>query len=495
MDSRENARPTRLALGVAALSVLVTCLINQPWEGVHLRDGAYYAYLADLQARGVAPYRDVFHLQGPVLVWLGGLASALGGATGLALLGASIAGLMTFAGVRLALEAHGRPSSISGLLPIALVTWGVTSGWPFLGAFIVSGSRPKFLAVGLSGLAVHWLCTRRRFASGVAFAVACWTWQPGAVIATGAVAGWIVSRILERDPDAIRNVATTLTGLVSGILAVSVAAIAILAAQESLGAFVAQAIGSAPAQTERTFDAGATLYRITMLLPLPVLVVGGIGLAAGFVERVSPSYGALPPRARRVRAALLGWLIAYLALLCVDFDWRGDTVPLLLPLGVFAGVAMGRLGAHLSPAAQITAAAVLCLWLSGGDLLSPVQHSPFPYGQGDQIRKHAGEDTLRAAGERGVLIFADPLLDQQVKENPKHPYVFWEPGTLEIIRTTHPGGIDGFLNPLVEQQYGVVTVGPRARALLPHLAPRLEPLYERTRSLRQRNQTWVLREP
>ena len=127
-------------------------------------------------------------------------------------------------------------------------------------------------------------------------------------------------------------------------------------------------------------------------------------------------------------------------------------------------------------------------------MLSPLQHSRFPYGY-RRIQRPAADDTLRAAAGRGVLIFADTLLAQQVGENPKHPYVFWEPGSLEIIRSTHAGGIDGFLDHLVEQQYGVVTVGPRADALLPHLAPRLEPLYERNQTLRWRNKTWVLREP
>ena len=495
MDSRENTSPIRIALGVAALSVLVTCLINRPWAGVHLRDGAYYAYLAELQGRGLTPYRDVFHLQGPVLVWLGGIASWLGGRIGLTFLGASIAGLMTFAGVRLALEAHGRRGSVAELLPIALVTWGVATGWPFIGAFIVSGSRPKFLAVGLAALGVQLLCTQRRFASGVAFAVACWTWQPTAVIAAGAVTGWIVTRLLERDPDAKRNVATTLAGVFLGVFSVSVATLAALAAQGSLEAFVEQAIGSAPSQMERTFQAGATLHRIAMLLPLPVLIVGAIGLIGGVGQLASRASAALPSRARRVRAAMLGWLVAYLALLSVDFDWRGDTVPLLLPLGVFAGVVMGQLGERMSRAGGLATAGLLCVWLAGGDLLSPLQHSRLPYQQGDRIRRQAGDDTLRTAGGRGVLIFADPLLAQQVGENPKHPYVFWEPGSLITIRSSHAGGIDGFLDPLIERQYGVVSVGPRAAALLPHLVPKLEPLYVRDRTLRSRNHTWVLREP
>ena len=495
MDSRENTSPARVALGVAAVSVLVTCLINQPWEGVQLRDGAYYAYLAELQGRGLAPYRDVFHLQGPILVWLGGLSVWLGGPIALTVLGASIAGLMTFAGVRLALAAHGRSGSVVDLLPVALVAWGVTTGWPFIGAFIVSGSRPKFLAVGLAALGVHLLCANRRVASGAVFAAACWTWQPGAVIAIGAVTGWSVARLLERDRDAPRGIATTLARLAVGVLAFSAAVVGAFAAQGSFDPFVEQAIRFAPTQTERVFDPGSTLHRIALLLPLPVLVVGGVGLAGVIGQAVSRSTGTLPPRARRVRAAMLGWLVAYLALLSVDFDWRGDTVPLLMPLGVFAGVALGRLGRPASHRGRLAVAGLLCLWLAGGDMLSPLQHSPLPYAQGDRIRKRAAEDTLRAAKGRGVLIFADPLLAQQVGEDPKHPYVFWEPGSVEYIRSTHAGGIDGFLDRLIEQRYGVVTVGPRASALLPHLAPRLESHYERSQTLRWRNHTWVLREP
>ena len=61
-----------VSLAVAALSVIVACAISRPWEQVHPKDGAYYAYLAELLARGIIPYRDVFFIQGPILVWLGG---------------------------------------------------------------------------------------------------------------------------------------------------------------------------------------------------------------------------------------------------------------------------------------------------------------------------------------------------------------------------------------------------------------------------------------
>jgi hypothetical protein len=493
--SRENTSPALVALGVAAVSALVACLINRPWEGVHLHDGAYYAYLAELQGRGFAPYRDVFLLQGPILVWLGGLSVWLGGPIGLALLGASIAGLMTFGAVLLALEARGRGGSFVELLPAALVAWGVTTGWPFIGAFIVSGSRPKFLAVGLAALGVHLLCANRRVASGAAFAAACWAWQPGAVIAVGAVTGWVVARIAERGGDASRSVATMLAGVALGVGSVSAAAVALLAAQGSLEPFVEQAILSGPAHTGRTFDPGAPFHRIAMLLPLPVLIVGGAGLAGVIGASLSRSGGVLTPRARRVRAALLGWLVAYLALLFVDLDARGDTVPLLLPLGVFAGMAMSQLGNRVALSGQLAVAGLLCFWLAGGDMLSPLQHSPFPYRDGRSISRQAAEDTLRAAAGRGVLIFADPLLAQRVGEDPKHPYVYWEPGTVEHIRSTHAGGVDGFLDRLVEQRYGVVTVGPRAAALLPYVGPRLEGLYARSEPIRRRNHTWVLREP
>lgn len=484
-----------MALGIAAVSVIVTCLINRPWEGIHLRDGAYYAYLAGLQAGGVAPYRDVFHLQGPVLTWLGGLASSMGGAPGLALLGASITGLMTFAGVRLGLAAYGRSGPVVELLPVALITWGMATGWPFIGAFIVSGSRPKFLAIGLAAIAVHLLCTNRRIAAGAAFAAACWSWQPSAVIAVGAIAGWLAARVSEREPSAEPGIAASLARVALGGFVVSVGAIATLFVQGSFESFLDQAIRAAPAQTERTFDIIATAHRIALLLPLPVLVIGGAGLAAAAWRTVSPSGSPLVSGARRVRAALLGWLVAYLALLTVDFDWRGDTVPLLLPLGVFAGVAMGSVGNRTAVPVRLTLAGLLCLWLIGADRLSPIQHSPYPHHQGETIPRHAGHDTRAAANGRGVLIFADPLLAQQVGEDPKHPFVFWEPGTLEYIRTTYPGGIEAFLDPLVDHQYGVVTVGPRAAALLPYLVPRLQERYEPTRSLRQRNRSWVLRNP
>ena len=495
MNSRENTRPTQLALGIAALSVLVTCLINRPWEGLHLRDGAYYAYLAALQAGGLAPYRDVFHLQGPVLTWLGGLAIGLAGTPGLALLGAFVSGLLTFAGVRLALAAYGRPGTVVELLPVALVAWGMTTGWPFLGAFIVSGSRPKFLAIGLAACAVHLLCTNRRVAAGAAFAAACWTWQPGAVLTVGAIAGWLAARAAERDSAAEPSVAASLAGVALGGFVVSVGALGALAVQGSFEPFLEQAVRAAPIQTERTFDLIATLHRVGLLLPLPVLLVGAAGLAVNLWHAVSPGAPRLAPDARRVLAALLGWLVAYLGLLTVDFDWRGDTVPLLLPLGVFAGVAMGRVDYRMAVPLRLTVAGILCLWLVGADRLSPIQHSPYPHQQGETLGQHAGRGALTAAKERGVLIFADPLLAQQVGEHPKHPFVFWEPGTLEYIHTTYPGGLEAFLDPLVDRRYGVVTVGPRAAALLPYLAPRLRDQYEPTRSLRPRNRTWVLRDP
>lgn len=494
MDFRRNASPAAIALGVAAASVLITCLINRPWEGVHLHDGAYHAYLAELQGRGIAPYRDVFHLQGPLLVWLGGLSVRLGGQIGLTLLGATICGLMTFAGVRLALEARGRGGSVVELLPVALVSWGVATGWPFIGMFIVSGSRPKFLAVGLAALGVQLLCTKWRVASGAAFAAAIWAWQPAAVIAAGALTGWAVAGFLERSRLARRRVAKTLVLVTLGALSSSAAAVAVLALQGSLEPFIEQAIRFAPTQTGRALSAGATLYRLAMLLPLPVLVVGGVGLGAALARRLPRSAGEPAPRPRRVRAALFGWLATYSALLFVDFDARGDTVPLLLPLGVFAGVAIDRCGRRLSSRGRLAVAGLLCFWLAGGDMLSPLQHSTLPYRRGNPAVKQAAVDVLRAAAGRGVLIFGDPRLDQQVGEDPKHPYVYWEPGTLDYVRHTHAGGVEGFVDRLVQQRYGVVTLGFDARALLPYLAPRLEPLYERTRSLRPGNPTWVLQD-
>ena len=149
------------ARGWQRSSVIVACALSRPWLGVHTKDGAYFAYLAELFARGIIPYRDVFHLQGPIIVWLGGSATWLAGPSGLMLQGVLVHGLMTFGAALLACQAQARRSVIE-LVPVALVAGGVATGWPMLGDFMVSGGRPKFLSIGLCALAVHLLCRRER---------------------------------------------------------------------------------------------------------------------------------------------------------------------------------------------------------------------------------------------------------------------------------------------------------------------------------------------
>lgn len=485
-----------VSLGVAALAVAVACAISHPSQQVHTSDGAYYAYLAELCARGLLPYRDVFHIQGPLLVWLGGGSAWLGGAIGLLIQGAVISGLMTFGACLLAIGAQ-RNRRVVQILPVALVAWGVSTGWPFIGDFIVSGSRPKFLSIALCALAIHFMCgeTRQRskFASGVAFAAACWSWQPAALIAIGALAGWSLVR-WRSGPTSLQREAAIALALLAGVLLFSAGMVATLIAQSSLDSFVSQAVMF----SRGDFGRAPTPHHLFLLLPMPVMVVGGAGLVAFIVSilpRLPESKAAvsLPARAKEIRGAAFGWLVVYFALISIDLDYRGDTVPLLLPLSVFAGALMSRVGEKGAGWGRIVLSVLLTFWLTGGDLLSPIHHSSDPYNPGAQIRPNAHYDVLEAAQDRGVAVFADPQLAQRLGENPKHPYVYWEPNILLFIEQNEAGGVDGFLDRLVAHRYGVVTLGPRAGELLPYLMPKLNGLYD-ARRLRNKAYSFVLRQ-
>jgi hypothetical protein len=496
VDPSSDRNAVRVSLAVAVLSVIVACAISRPWEQVHLRDGAYYAYLAELSARGIIPYRDVFHIQGPILIWLGGWSVWLGGTTGLIVQGALVAGLMTFGAALLSIGAQ-RGRSVIQVLPVALVAWGVSTGWPFIGRFIVSGSRPKFLAVGLAAIAVYLLCTGRRarvrVCCGAAFGAACWVWQPAATIVMGSLAGWTVVRLRQEGQAAFRELVHTALQLLLGVITFSAAMIAVFLVQGSLDEFISQAIDFSRSDV----GPGATWNRLVTLLPVPVMVVGGAGLLAfvtSLFRRANPE-ARLPARAWQIRGAVFGWLAAYAALIWIDFDYFGDTVPLLLPLGVFAGALVSRVEGVVGGWGAMTVAAILTLWLAGGDMLLPGDHSRHSYSLGQRIRSKAAPNVLETARGRGVLIFADVLLAQKVGEDPKHPYVYWEPHTIDYIEEYEEGGMDGFLERLIAERYGVVAVGPRARDLLPYLTPRLQGLYEVRRSFRKMTHFFVLQEP
>jgi len=188
----------------------------------------------------------------------------------------------------------------------------------------------------------------------------------------------------------------------------------------------------------------------------------------------------------------MGWLTAYLAYLSVDFNARGDMVGLLTPLAVFSGVVAGQLGRVGHEMGGLVIAAVLSFWISVGDMLFPLYDSSNPYRPGRRIEKETVIATEELARGRGILIFARPLLQKKTGERPKHPYLFWEPGTIEYIADHHEGGVAGFLDRLVDQRYGVVAVGPRAKKLIPYLEEKLREDYTRIQSSRSSG-TWVLR--
>jgi hypothetical protein len=365
-----------------------------------------------------------------------------------------------------------------------------------IGDFMVSGSRPKFLASGLCAIAIHLLCGRRRTSArvwcGAAFGAACWTWQPAASIAIGSFAGWAVACWLEEGRAVSGELLRAGLLLLLGAMVFSLATIAVFVAQGSLEEFVSQAVQ----YSVSNIGPYATWYRLTMLLPMPVMVVGGAGLLAFLASLVPAADPAarLPAQAKRIRGAVFGWLVSYGVLIWLDLDYRGDTVPLLLPLGVFAGALMSRVGEVGASWGRVVIAALLTFWLAGGDTLMPVHHSPHPYNPGQLIRKNAAYDALDAARGRGVLIFADLLLAQQVGENPKHPYVYWEPSMIEYIDEHEEGGIDAFLDRLVAERYGAVTLGPRAGALVPLLLPKLRRHYEARRPFRSNAYSFVLKQ-
>ena len=354
--------------------------------------------------------------------------------------------------------------------------------------------------------AVYLLClgtrTRHQLGCGVALGAACWTWQPAAVIAIGSLSGWAVVRLLEEGHNPLGDLVHGSLRALLGAIAFSLVTIGALLAQGSLFAFTTQAIQFSVG------DVGSITndpYSLVMLLPMPVMVVGGAGLLA-FVASPALHFrradrpdrpdrrAKLPAQARQIRGAVFGWLVAYGALLSVELDYRGDTVPLLLPLGVLGGALMSRVGELAAGWGRVALAALLTFWLAGGDLLLPVHHSRHPYNPGQQIRRGAAPDALDAARGRGVLIFADVLLAQKVGENPKHPYVYWEPYTLEYIEEHEAGGVDGFLDRLIAKRYGAVTVGPRAGNLIPHLLPKLRGLYEPRKPFRSNAHSFVLRQ-
>ena len=161
---------------------------------------------------------------------------------------------------------------------------------------------------------------------------------------------------------------------------------------------------------------------------------------------------------------------------------------------MFSGVVAGQLGRAGHEIGGLVIAALLAFWIAVGDLLFPVYDyaSSNPYRRGKRIEKETVIATEELARGRGILIFALPLLQKKTGETPKHPYLFWEPGTLEYIEKNHEGGVADFLDRLVDQRYGVVAVGPRAKKLIPYLEEKLREDYTRVRSSRSSG-TWVLR--
>lgn len=485
--TREKPWDRRWAVGVAAGLATAALLVSFALQFLlgkvgPIRDGAFFAYLAECAARGFLPYRDLFSIHGFVHPGLGALFAGAAGSAGLLVFGSAISWLTTFTAVLASGAILGKEATKSRLISAGLIAWGMVSGWPFLGEFVASGSRPKFLAIVFLAGSVSSLASRRHVLGGALLAIAVLSWQPAAVVAVGISGGWALARGRPRGwgVDFFR------VGCGTGV--VLLLATGFLFLTGALSEFVAQAIVF-PAEQPRRPHPGiwSRVLQVFGLLPLPVLVIGGAGIVfGGWIQaRRRGARSSADERGRVTCFAISGWLFSYLLFLGFDLDSRGDLVPLLFPLGVSAASVFGAFGSESSPRFRCGAAVFGLVWLAGGDLLLP-HHSEWIYKEPERISAEEVEEIVRRAGGRPVLIFADPLLQHAIGEDPPHPYVFWERGSIEWIQAREWGGLKGFLDRVFAEDFGAVVVGPRAHEIYPVLVQNLARGYDRDPRLTRR---------
>jgi len=493
-----SRRRTALALGLAFLLVVVTFFWNRPFSTGPTRDGAFFTYVARLATRGTLPYRDVFFIH--AFVHTGLLAAALAtlGKVGLLLVGAlvhlamgAVAALLALGLVR---ERAGRMRCVAG----ALVASAVAVGWPFLGEFVVSGGRPKFLALALLAGMLLALSSRRCLLAGALLALAGLTWQPVAILAVGVVGGFLPGAWTRRGSASEADRAPKgrlVLRFVTGGLFAGVPLLLLLVAGGCFEGFLEQAVGfplRAPLRPHPGFV--GRVRQVVGLLPLPVLVTGGIGILATFLLPWLPGRGEhSSSRSGSLTGGLLGWLAVYAVYLWFDLDARGDMVPFLIPVGALAGGALARIARSEGATQRLAVASLLFVWLSGGDLVLP-HHSSEVYKESERLDPEKAQAIARLAGGEPVLVFADPLVQNALDLDPLHPYLFWEEGTVSEIWRREEGGLPGFVDRCFRKRPKVVIVGRRALELLPAIGGRLQSGYEPSPDVERRMlPVWVRR--
>lgn len=144
------------------------------------------------------------------------------------------------------------------LLAVGLVAASLVIGWGHLVAFVPSGGRPKFLAIGLILAATLALSRRWLMFGGILIGLACWTWQVAVFAGSALILFWIIRHTLIRQEAVTvaaprsrhimrhwRRTAFPWQGLVrigGGLMLVCAGCVALLAAQGRLSAFFEHAV-------------------------------------------------------------------------------------------------------------------------------------------------------------------------------------------------------------------------------------------------------------